>query len=107
MDHMTVLTGSSLDPFTFRATLDPYRIQQLPDFMIHSKATSDLVIQRSVFAPGAGPRHTHPGPSFVYVIEGEIKLEKHNSEMAARRLRCTAPATPISRWPTRFTGRLS
>jgi quercetin dioxygenase-like cupin family protein len=80
MDHMTALTGTSLDPFTFRATLDPYRIQQLPDFMIHSKATSDIVIQRSVFAPGAGPWHTHPGPSFVYVIEGEIKLEKHNSK---------------------------
>lgn len=65
-----------LDPFTFRAPLDPYKIHQLPDFMIHSKSTSDIVIQRSVFAPGAGIWHTHPGPSFVYVIEGEIKLER-------------------------------
>lgn len=65
-----------LDPFTFRAPLDPYRIHQLPDFMIHSKARTDIVIQRSVFAPGPGMWHTHPGPSFVYVIEGEIKLER-------------------------------
>jgi quercetin dioxygenase-like cupin family protein len=64
------------EPFTFRAPLDPYRIQQLPDFMVHSKARTDIVFQRSIFAPGAGPWHTHPGPSFVYVIEGQIKLER-------------------------------
>jgi quercetin dioxygenase-like cupin family protein len=66
----------NLDPFTFRAPLDPYKIHQLPDFMIHSKATTDIVMQRSVFAPGAGPWHTHPGPSFVFVIQGQIKIER-------------------------------
>ena len=65
----------TLEPFTFRAPLDPYKIHQLPDFMIHSNATTDIVMQRSVFAPGPGPWHTHPGPSFIYVIEGEIKVE--------------------------------
>jgi quercetin dioxygenase-like cupin family protein len=75
--HMTPdVTPLVLDPFTFRATLDPYKIHQLPDFMMHSKATTDIVIQRSVFAPGAGPWHTHPGPSFVIVLEGEIKIER-------------------------------
>ncbi len=64
------------DPFTVRAPLEPYRINQLPDFMIHSKARTDIVIQRSVFNPGPGMWHTHPGPSFVYVIEGEIKIER-------------------------------
>jgi hypothetical protein len=64
------------EPFTFRAPLEAYRIQQLPGFMIHSKARTDIVFQRSIFAPGAGPWHTHPGPSFVYVIEGQIKLER-------------------------------
>jgi quercetin dioxygenase-like cupin family protein len=44
--------------------------------MMHSNATADIVIQRSVFAPGAGPWHTHPGPSFVIVLEGEIKIER-------------------------------
>jgi len=34
------------------------------------------VIQRSVFTAGAGPWHSHPGPSFVYVIEGQIKLDR-------------------------------
>lgn len=72
-------TGAALqatEPFTFRGSLDPYRIQQLPDFMVHSNVRTDIVFQRSIFAPGAGPWHTHPGPSFVYVIEGQIRLER-------------------------------
>ena len=75
--HMTTdVTPLVLDPFTFRATLEPYKIHQLPDFMMHSKATTDIVIQRSVFAPGPGFWHIHPGPSFVIVLEGEIKVER-------------------------------
>jgi quercetin dioxygenase-like cupin family protein len=66
----------TLEPFTYRAPLDPYRLHQLPAFMMHSNDRTDVVIQRSVFAPGAGMWHTHPGPSFVYVIEGEIKLDR-------------------------------
>jgi len=80
--HTTTTDAAALvlDPFTFRAPLDPYSIHQLPDFMIHSKARTDIVIQRAVFAVGAGPWHTHPGPSFVYVIEGEIKVERFNKK---------------------------
>jgi quercetin dioxygenase-like cupin family protein len=76
MDHTTAIAGVELEPFTFRAPLDPFRIRQLPDFLIRSKARTDIVIQRSVFAPGPGMWHTHPGPSFVYVIEGQIKLDR-------------------------------
>jgi hypothetical protein len=67
-----------LEPFTFRAPLDPYKIQQLPDFMIHSKARTDIVFQRIVLSATSpfGMWHTHPGPSFVYVIEGQTKLER-------------------------------
>jgi quercetin dioxygenase-like cupin family protein len=80
MDHMTAVAGVAVEPFTFRAPLDPYKIHQLPDFLMHSKARTDIVIQRSVFAPGPGMWHTHPGPSFVYVIEGEIKLERSTKD---------------------------
>ena len=73
---MASVASVMLDPFTYRAPLDPYKIQQLPDFMIHSAARTDIVLQRLVFAPGAGPWHTHPGPSFVYVIEGDIRLDR-------------------------------
>jgi quercetin dioxygenase-like cupin family protein len=80
MGMTTDVITLDLDPFTFRAPLDPFVINQPPDFMIHSRATKDIVIQRSVFVPGAGPWHTHPGPSFVYVIQGEIKLEKFTTK---------------------------
>jgi quercetin dioxygenase-like cupin family protein len=90
MDHMSMdVAGVTLEPFTFRAPVDPYKIHQLPDFMIHSQATSDIVYQRLVFAPGAGMWHTHPGPSFVYVIQGQIKLDRFNSKDG-----CTE--TPVS-----------
>jgi quercetin dioxygenase-like cupin family protein len=76
--HMSSATtaAASLAPFTFRAPLDPFKIAQHPDFAIRSKETRDIVIQQSVFAPGAGPWHTHPGPSFIYVVQGRIKLER-------------------------------
>ncbi|MGH7613440.1 MAG: cupin domain-containing protein [Gemmatimonadales bacterium] len=67
-------------PFTFRAPLDPYRLHQLPDFMIQSRERTDIVMQRSVLAPGAGAWHTHPGPSFVFVVEGQIKLERFDEK---------------------------
>jgi hypothetical protein len=80
-DHMTADAAPvGLESFTFRAPLDPYQIQQLPDFMMHSKARTDIVIQRSVFTPGPGMWHTHPGPSFVYVISGEIKLDRFTKQ---------------------------
>lgn len=79
-DHMgstvtTNLSGLSLTPFTFRAPLDRFRIQQA-DFAITSEARKDIVIQQSLFAPGAGIWHTHPGPSFVYVLQGELRLDR-------------------------------
>jgi len=79
-----------LDQFTFRAPLDPYKIQILPDFMIHSKARTDIVFQRIVLSATSpfGMWHTHPGPSFVYVIEGEVKVERFTKQDG-----CTA--TPV------------
>jgi quercetin dioxygenase-like cupin family protein len=78
--HMSADVASTLEPFTFRAPLDPYQVHQLPDFLMHSSARTDIVIQRLVFAPGAGMWHTHPGPSFVYVIEGSVKVERHSAK---------------------------
>jgi quercetin dioxygenase-like cupin family protein len=64
------------EPFTVRAPLEPFRIMDNPAFMMHARQTADVVIQRLVFQPGAGPWHTHPGPSFVYVAQGSIKLDR-------------------------------
>jgi quercetin dioxygenase-like cupin family protein len=68
-------------PFTYRAPLEPYLINRMPEYMAQSRTTSDFVIQQSLFAPGPGAWHTHPGPSFVYVLQGQIKLtEFHGKE---------------------------
>jgi hypothetical protein len=80
--HMTPTTDPAnleTTPFTFRAPLDPFKFQQLPDFQIHSKATRDIVIQRLVFV-GTGIWHTHPGPSFVYVVDGQLTLDRFIGE---------------------------
>ena len=81
---------AALQPFTYRATIDPYRINQLPDFVVREKNRSDIVMQQSVFQPGNGPWHTHPGPSFIYVIQGQIKLQRVGGH---RKIHCTE--TPV------------
>ena len=63
-------------PFLVRAPLDPYFINQAPDFMIRSRVRSDLVIQRLVAAPGVGAWHTHPGPSFGIVEQGQVMITR-------------------------------
>jgi quercetin dioxygenase-like cupin family protein len=97
MHHMGAdLAAVTLEPFTFRAPLDPYRIHQLPAFMMHSNATTDIVMQRLVFAPGPGMWHTHPGPSFVYVIEGEIKLDRFTAKDGCTETPVFAPGKAYS-----------
>jgi len=76
----TPLRDVSVDPFTYRATIDPYRLLQLPDFMIQQHTRSDIVMQRNVFKPGPGPWHTSPGPSFVYVIQGQLKIQQFSAK---------------------------
>jgi quercetin dioxygenase-like cupin family protein len=73
---VSLAATAALAPFTYRGAIDPYRINQLPDFMVRSKVRSDIVMQQSVFNPGNGPWHTHPGPSFIYVIQGQLKLQR-------------------------------
>lgn len=63
-------------PYTFRGAIDPFRIHQLPDFLMHSNTRSDVVMQRNIFNPGAGPWHTHPGISFIYVVSGQLRLDQ-------------------------------
>ena len=99
------VTPLVLDPFTFRATLEPYKIHQLPDFMMHSKAKTDIVIQRSEFVPGAGFWHIHPGPSFIIVLEGEIKIERFSPKDGCTETQVFVPANAwLSRSPTRCIG---
>jgi hypothetical protein len=84
MHQMTTdVAPVGLEPFTFRAPIDPFTLQQqLPDFMIHSHARTDIVFQRILLSSTSpfGMWHTHPGPSFVYVIEGSVKVERFTKQ---------------------------
>jgi hypothetical protein len=51
-----------------RATLDSFRINQPPDFLIHSN-------EKVTIPPGGHSGwHSHPGPSFAIVTEGQVKV---------------------------------
>jgi quercetin dioxygenase-like cupin family protein len=101
VDHMmhgaaSVVPASTPDPFTFRAPLEPYRIHQLPDFLMQSKTRTDVVMQRLTFNPGAGMWHTHPGPSFIYVIQGQIRLDRYNAKNGCFQTPVHQPGTAYS-----------
>jgi mannose-6-phosphate isomerase-like protein (cupin superfamily) len=58
-----------------RATLDSFRINQPPDFLIHSKSEKDVTIEKITIPPGGHSGwHSHPGPSFAIVTEGQVKV---------------------------------
>lgn len=66
------------EPFTARALLDPYFINQAPDVMLRSRVPSDFAVQRLVTAPGEGAWHTHPGPSFAIVEQGQVVITRYS-----------------------------
>src|SRR4051812_13388549 len=90
---VSLAATAALAPFTYRGAIDPYRINQLPDFTVRSKVRSDIVMQQSVFNPGNGPWHTHPGPSFIYVIQGEIKLQRVGHKQRCTETQVYAPGS--------------
>jgi hypothetical protein len=66
-------SGTSLENFG-RATVDPFRISQPPDFLIHSKSEKDVSIEKVTISPGGHTGwHTHHGPILAIVTEGQIK----------------------------------
>lgn len=69
--------GSGVTSTLFgRAALDPFHIQT-PDFKIHSKKPTDVVMRKTEIAVGGHSGwHTHPGPTFVIVTQGRLELTR-------------------------------
>jgi quercetin dioxygenase-like cupin family protein len=68
----TPSSGVSVENFG-QATLDPFRINQPPDFMIDSESEKEVAIQKVTITPGGHTGwHTHPGPIVAIVTEGQI-----------------------------------
>ena len=73
----------SAENFQVRATLEPYFIDQAPDFMIRSRTRADMVIQRIASQPSPPDFqgwHTHPGPSFGIVDQGRVEITRVTSD---------------------------
>jgi hypothetical protein len=68
------------DPFRVNATFEPFFINQAPELMLRSSIPLELVIQRLVTAPGAGAWHTHRGPSFGKVEQGQVMITRYTKQ---------------------------
>jgi quercetin dioxygenase-like cupin family protein len=69
------------EPFTARASLDAFFINQPSEVMMRTEERRDFAIQRLVTAPTA-PQfwHTHPGPSFAIVERGKIMITRYSKK---------------------------
>ena len=68
------------EPFTVRAPLDPFFINQPSELMMRANDRRDFAIQRLVTQPGAGAWHIHPGPSFAIVDQGEVMITRYSKK---------------------------
>lgn len=66
-----------------RGTYDSFKVRSYPqgsdDFKAEAKAPTDIVVRRHDYAPGSSTGwHTHPGPVFITVMEGEITFYEYD-----------------------------
>ena len=66
-----------------RGTYDSFKVRSYPhgpgDFKAESKGPTDIVVRRHAYAPGSHTGwHTHPGPVFITVLEGEITFYEYD-----------------------------
>jgi len=59
-----------------RATYEAFNLQSDPrvlEFSAHAKRPVDIVVRTHDYAPGSSTGwHSHPGPIFITVVEGEV-----------------------------------
>jgi hypothetical protein len=60
-----------------RGTYDAFKVRSYPrgpgDFKAEAKAPTDIVVRQHLYSPGSSTGwHTHPGPVFITVVEGEV-----------------------------------
>jgi hypothetical protein len=66
-----------------RGTYDAFKVRSNPqgpvDFKAKAKAPIDIVVRRHDYAPGSSTGwHTHPGPVFITVVEGEVTFYEYD-----------------------------
>lgn len=66
-----------------RGTYGPFNVASSPhgpvDFKAEATTPVDLVVRRHAYAPGSSTGwHTHPGPVFITVVEGQVTFYEHD-----------------------------
>jgi hypothetical protein len=66
-----------------RGTYDSFKVRSAPqspiDFKAKAKSPIDIVVRRHDYAAGSSTGwHTHPGPVFVTVLEGQVTFYEYN-----------------------------
>ena len=66
-----------------RGTYDAFKVSSYPPgpggFKAESKDPTDIVVRTHAYAPGSSTGwHTHPGPVFITVVEGEITFYEYD-----------------------------
>ena len=66
-----------------RGTYDSFKVRSYPqgpgDFKAEAKAPTDIVVRRHAYAAGSSTGwHTHPGPVFITVVEGELTFYEYD-----------------------------
>jgi hypothetical protein len=62
-----------------RATYDAFDLQSELGFVAKAKSPLDIVVRTHDYAPGSSTGwHSHPGPVFITVTEGEVTFYEHD-----------------------------
>jgi quercetin dioxygenase-like cupin family protein len=66
-----------------RGTYDSFKVRSSPhgpgDFKAEAKAPTDIVVRQHDYVPGSSTGwHTHPGPVFITVVEGEVTFYEYD-----------------------------
>jgi len=80
---------------------ETFRAKELLQKDLHAYAGGELVLSvgEITIAPGAsGSRHRHPGPTFVYVLEGAVEIE-----LGERQHKCIARGRRFMKTRSNFT----
>lgn len=65
-------------PFTYRATLPAFH-SDTDDYKLFQKNSQDVVMRELTIAPGGSSGwHSHPGPTYVLVVQGTDSLYEAN-----------------------------
>jgi quercetin dioxygenase-like cupin family protein len=73
---ISLLLAASAPPFI--EPQEAFQAKELLQKDLHAYAGGDLVLsvgEITIAAAASGSRHRHPGPTFVYVLEGAVEIE--------------------------------